>query len=102
MKPRVRASKEDWQECIETMGRDGNIVEKLRDELNVDALQLVATMKSLKKSTIERQSGSGIKEEARDGPTEWSALRTQLEHLRNSFGTGISQHSSASLLSPLD
>ncbi|XGW27548.1 hypothetical protein V3C99_007838 [Haemonchus contortus] len=41
---------------------NGNNLEKLCDELNVDALQLVGTVKSLKKSTVERQSGSGVKE----------------------------------------
>nr|CDJ85444.1 unnamed protein product [Haemonchus contortus] len=62
--PRVRGieSKEDWQEYIETVERNGNILEKLCDELNVDALHLVATVKSLKKSKVKRQSSSGIKE----------------------------------------
>ncbi|VDO10648.1 unnamed protein product [Haemonchus placei] len=60
MKPRVRGigSKEDWQEYIKTMERDGNILEKLCDELNVDALQLVATVKSLKKSTMKGNQGA--------------------------------------------
>ncbi|KAK6053370.1 hypothetical protein COOONC_09125 [Cooperia oncophora] len=41
-------SSEDWEEYVETTERDGNILAQLCDELNVNPLQVVSTVKGLK------------------------------------------------------
>uniref|UniRef100_A0A7I4Y522 CCHC-type domain-containing protein n=1 Tax=Haemonchus contortus TaxID=6289 RepID=A0A7I4Y522_HAECO len=53
-------TREEWQNYIETMERDGSILTELCDELSVTALQLIPTVKSLKKAALGPQSESRI------------------------------------------
>uniref|UniRef100_A0A7I5E5B3 RNA-directed DNA polymerase n=1 Tax=Haemonchus contortus TaxID=6289 RepID=A0A7I5E5B3_HAECO len=53
-------TREEWQNYMETMERDGSILTELCDELSVTALQLIPTVKSLKKAALGPQSESRI------------------------------------------